>query len=72
MSDIYFFTDVDLLEEQTAEQGQEQAKGRAFGPVFGHEDTQYRVTSMHTAKADPNAYAVCDGWILLKKLMRII
>ena len=68
MSDIYFFTDVDLLEEQTAEQGQEQAKGRAFGPVFGHEDTQYRVTSMHTAKADPNAYAVCDGWIFAQEI----
>lgn len=41
MSDIYFFTDVDLLNEQTSEQ--------AFGPVVGNEETQYRVTSIHSA-----------------------
>ncbi|MBQ3946029.1 MAG: hypothetical protein II670_10555, partial [Alphaproteobacteria bacterium] len=55
MSDIYFFTDVDLLNDQTAEQ--------AFGPVSGCEETQYRVTSMHTATSDPNAYAVCEGLV---------
>lgn len=53
MSDIFFFTDVDLLNKQTAEQ--------AFGPVHGCEETQYRVTSMHTAKDDPNAYAMISG-----------
>ncbi len=58
MSDIYFFTDVDLLNDQTAEQ--------AFGPVSGCEDTQYRVTSMHTATANPCAYAVCDGIIKIQ------
>lgn len=54
-ADIFFFTDVDLLNDQTAEQ--------AFGPVSGCEDTQYRVTSMHTATSDPNAYAVCEGLV---------
>lgn len=58
MSDIYFFTDVDLLNVQTAEQ--------AFGSVSGCEDTQYRVTSMHTATANPCAYAVCDGIIKIQ------
>jgi hypothetical protein len=58
MSDIYFFTDVDLLEEQTAEQ--------AFGPVSRCEETQYRVTSMHTATVNPCAYAVCDGIIKIQ------
>lgn len=57
-ADIFFFTDVDLLNDQTAEQ--------AFGPVSGCEETQYRVTNMHTAKANPCAYAVCDGIIKIQ------
>lgn len=58
-TDIFFFTDVDLLNDQTAEQ--------AFGPVSGCEDTQYRITSMHTATANPCAYAVCDGHVYIQK-----
>lgn len=49
----YFFTDIDLLNVQTTAQ--------AFGPVAGSENMQYRVTGLHTASANPNVYAVCDG-----------
>ena len=41
-ADIFFFTDVELLAEQTAEQ--------AFGPVRNNENSQYRVTSLHSKK----------------------
>lgn len=53
MSDIYFFTDVDLLEEQTAEQ--------AFGVKS---ETKFHLTSSFTIK-DKNknacAYAIMSG-----------
>lgn len=59
MSDFYFFTDPDLLDQQTASQ--------AFGPVAGQEQTHYRLTSLHTATASPKAYAVCDGSLLVQE-----
>ena len=55
MDKFYFFTDAESLDAQTADQ--------AYGPVKGSEKTQYRVTSLHTAMSDVNAYAVCDGTV---------
>lgn len=66
-ADIFFFTDVELLAEQTAEQ--------AFGPVRNNENSQYRVTSLHSKKNElpigltdikPNAYAICHGDIAIQ------
>jgi hypothetical protein len=57
---MYFFTDIDLLEEQTAD--------KAFGPVTGNETTQYRVTSLHNAVNDPKAYAVCNGLVFAQTI----
>ena len=66
MSNIFFFTDVDLLNEQTPEQ--------AFGPVVGYEETQYRVTSIHSAhvssselKDMPRAIAVLKGRVVIQR-----
>lgn len=60
MSDIYFFTDVDLLEEQTAEQ--------AFGPLPNELNGYdcFRYTDRHTFSNDANAYAICKGKILVQ------
>src|SRR5262249_29426112 len=40
----------------------------AFGPVSGASDTQFQVTSVHrpAASTTPNAYAVCDGLVLVQ------
>ena len=66
-TDIFFFTDVELLAEQTAEQ--------AFGPIRNNENSQYRVTSLHSKKNElpigltdikPNAYAICHGDIAIQ------
>ena len=57
MSQFYFFTDLDLLNDQTAAQ--------AYGPVSGNENTQYSVTSLHTTSGEANAYAVCEGTVLV-------
>jgi len=58
MAKFHFFTDIDLINQQPNSQ--------AFGPVIGNEATQYRVTSLHTASSNPNAYAVCKGDILVQ------
>lgn len=57
-SQIHFFTDIDRLNTQTA---------NAYGPTQANPQTEYRTTSIHTASADCNAYAVCDGSILIQE-----
>ncbi len=59
-TDIFFFTDVDLLEEQTAEQ--------AFGPLPNELNGYdcFRYTDRHTFSNDANAYAICKGKILVQ------
>ena len=58
MSKFYFYTDIDLLNVQTA--------AAAFGPVVGSEPTQYRVTSLHQTNAPARAFAVCDGQVAIQ------
>lgn len=60
MADFFFFTDVDLLNSQTAD----QAYGPA-GTVSGKD--RFRVTSVHTATGTPKAYAVCDGVVCIQQ-----
>ena len=59
MADFFFFTDVDLLNEQQQPQ--------AFGPAgtSGGMDV-FNVTSRHTAIADPNTYALCKGIVCIQ------
>jgi hypothetical protein len=54
-SKFHFFTDTNLLLSQSASD--------AFGPggTDGAGNDQYRISSMHSASADPAAYAVCSG-----------
>ena len=60
MADFFFFTDVDLLDSQTAEQ--------AYGPagVSGGKD-RFRITSIHSATGTPKAYAICDGQVAIQQ-----
>ncbi len=57
---MYFFTDIDLL--------QNQIEDEAFGPVSKFESTQYRVTSLHHATKDSNAYAICNGLVFAQDI----
>jgi len=63
-SSFYFFTQPDLLQAQTA--------GQAYGPVLSSDPDYisgtdgFRVTSLHTATTDANAYAVCDSVIFIQ------
>jgi hypothetical protein len=50
---VYFFTDLDKLNDQTD-------PADAFGPLS---DIQYRVNSKHTVLAGAKAYAVVDGLV---------
>ena len=51
MGQIHFFTDPDKLNNQ--------AEDKSYGPI---NDSQYRVTSLHTANSDfVPCYAVCNG-----------
>lgn len=59
MSKLYFFTELDLLNSQTANQ--------AYGPVLNSETTHYRVTSLHSATGQPMAYAMMDGMVLVQE-----
>ncbi len=58
MAQLHFFTDLDLLNSQNPLDG--------FGPLNGTSDTFFRLTSLHTASADPNAYAVVGGQVLVQ------
>jgi hypothetical protein len=60
MPQFYFFTDIDSLDNQIP--------ADAFGPVIGSSDTQFQVTSIHRVStgAGCNAYAVCEGLILVQ------
>ncbi|MEM7373628.1 MAG: hypothetical protein AAF587_33705 [Bacteroidota bacterium] len=52
MAEFYFFTDVDLINDQSS---------KAFGPVPGEETSKFRTCSLHTASSNPPAYAICRG-----------
>lgn len=59
MTDFFFFTDIDLLNVQGANQ--------TYGPVISLNPTEnYRVTSLFSSISDASAYAVCDGTILVQ------
>lgn len=58
MSEFFFFTDPDLLIQQTANQ--------AFGPVPGQEQTHYKLTSEHYTSAQAPAIAVCKGFVFIQ------
>jgi len=60
MSNFHFFTDLDLLNNQTTSE--------AFGPVVGDEETKYRLASMHSASDDPKAYAICNGVVFVQEV----
>jgi hypothetical protein len=58
MADFFFFTDVDLLNSQTF--------GQAYGPLSPSQSENYRVVSLLSSSSDANAYAICDGTILVQ------
>src|SRR5687768_7432081 len=60
MAKFHFFTEVDLLTNQT--------KAQSFGPVTGFEQYKYLVTDKHTASADSKAFAVCDGVVFIQEI----
>lgn len=61
MAHFYFFTDIDLLNEQQ--------QLEAFGPLapeLGQD--RYQLCSLHnTSGSTPNAYAVCDGIVFIQQ-----
>lgn len=60
MSNIHFFTDVELLNQQQANE--------AFGPLpDANGKNRYQVASLHTASSDPKAFAVCPGTIFVQE-----
>lgn len=59
MADFFFFTDVDLLDNQPLDQ--------RFGPVDGFENSQYRLLSIHSSSTDANAYAICNGQVFVQQ-----
>lgn len=60
MSRHYFFTDTDLLSEQTSTE--------SYGPLAasGGND-RYRLVSLHQASGTPKAYAICDGQVCIQQ-----
>jgi len=62
MADFFFFTDIDLLNDQQQNQ--------AFGPAgtSGGSDV-FNVTSKHTATADSQAYAICKGVVFIQDVI---
>lgn len=59
MANFCFFTDADLsglLNPQDA--------GSAFGAIS---DTEFRVTSLHNALANPRVFAICDGRVAVQQ-----
>lgn len=55
MGRFYFFTEWNTLT---------QTSGETFGPI---DNTSYRVTSQHTSGSVANAYAICNGFILVQQ-----
>ncbi|MCL2329340.1 MAG: hypothetical protein FWC39_12615, partial [Bacteroidetes bacterium] len=67
MSNISFFTDLDLFQSST------QNSDQAFGPVVDSEIAKYRVSSLHSVNVDIEnldellkAYAVCKGKVAIQ------
>ncbi|MCK6640910.1 MAG: hypothetical protein L6Q81_12585 [Bacteroidia bacterium] len=61
---FHFFTDIDLIASQQSNQ--------SFGPagtttIASVVYDQYRLTSMHSASADLNAYAICSGIVFVQQ-----
>jgi|GEM_PF-6881414 len=59
MADFFFFTDADLTGLLNP-----QPSTDSFGPIS---DTEFRVTSLHTATSDPRAFAICEGEIAVQE-----
>ena len=59
MADFFFFTDIDLLNNQTVQQ--------SFGPVSGDESSKYRLLNFHSSSSDSGAYAVCKGQVFAQQ-----
>jgi hypothetical protein len=59
MSNFCFFTDADATNLLNV-----QDSSGTFGAVS---DTEFRVTSLHTAVSNPRAFAVCDGTVAVQK-----
>ena len=59
MADFYFYTDLDLIANTQSTD--------AFGPV---DQNNFRITNIQKVETgitiDPNAYAVCDGYVLVQ------
>lgn len=59
MTNIHFFTEPDLLNQQSSNE--------AFGPLpDANGKNRYQVTSLHSAGSDPKAYAVLKGDVLVQ------
>jgi hypothetical protein len=59
MADFFFFTDIDLLQNQLSTQ--------AYGPAGTTSGIEkFRVSSMHSTTSSSNAYAVCDGIVCIQ------
>lgn len=60
MTNIHFFTQPDLLNQQSS--------GEAFGPLpDANGKNRYQVTSLHSASSDPKVYAVLKGDVLVQE-----
>ncbi|MCW3071343.1 MAG: hypothetical protein JWO44_1233 [Bacteroidetes bacterium] len=60
MADFFFFTDIDLLNNQISSQ--------AFGAAGNVSSAdQYRTTSLHSSSGSPRAYAMCDGSLCIQQ-----
>lgn len=59
--EIYFFTDVDINDQKKNVSTDTIANTGAFGEIS---DSQYRVTSIHTAQHEPKAIAIVAGTIV--------
>jgi hypothetical protein len=60
MAKNHFFKEKSLLNNQVS--------GKEFGPVFGNEDTQFRVCSLHSASTSSKAIAINDGTVAIQKI----
>lgn len=65
MSKFFFFTDIDLIQQQNSSD--------SFGPVsstdsdFTSGTAKYRLISFHTATSNPLAYAICNGQLFVQQ-----
>lgn len=59
MADFFFFTDSDLLQNQTLQD--------SYGPLPANPTIEeFKTTSTYSSSTSSNAYAICDGLVLLQ------